>query len=434
MDHLRRSIHPGLRGALFYSAYWGVVGMYEPFINIYYLNLGLTGEQIGWLAAVLPLCVMIVTPLVARLADITHRRVLFLAAGCLGYGLALTLFVTAGARPTFPTLIAIIALISVFRGPIISLADSLIAPMAVRHDLNFGAMRLWGSIIFTAAAFGLGLLWERAGLSAMFLVSAVGFLPVALTALLLDENRPATQSVQAQSSALNKDPKGFAGQNRPVLAEQIGPTSAASGSKPSGSSPTPARRAGSSLAQVNPGLWFLLAATFLVIAALFMSGNFATVYMRQMGGSAMLVGMVLGMSALFEVPGMLWGRAFARRFGSTNMLLLAYGLAALGMFGYGISQSPGVLLAFSGVRGLGFGLMLVGNVTIINHHAPGDATATFMGVFNAAVAGLAPLLGGPISGWVYQSYGPPALFFLTAALTLAAGLVILPTYRIWGKN
>ena len=91
MNHLRQNIHPGLRGALFYAMYWGAIGMYEPFLTLYFLRQGITAEQIGWLAAVLPLCTMLIAPLVSRLADHLHRRVGILALA--GVGSALWLLV-----------------------------------------------------------------------------------------------------------------------------------------------------------------------------------------------------------------------------------------------------------------------------------------------------------------------------------------------------
>lgn len=490
MNHIRQKIHPGLRGALFYSIYWGVVGLYEPFLNVYFLRLGLTGTQIGWLSSVLPLCVMVCAPLVARLADHTHRRVWFLAAGCFGYGLALAALAFPALAPTFPVLLSIVAVYSVFRSPIGSLADSLIAAMAGRYQLDFGAMRMWGSVLFTITAIGMGSLWEITGYNVMFLVASAGLLPVAFSALLLDEaGAPparaasvaaahdgaasvgathggdavgATHDGAATIGAMHDGDAVLVGGTPSPIGASASPTTASTtlaasaspdgtpppiaasasldGTPPSTAAPHPPAKNGAAakpklaLSQVDRGLWFLLGATFLFIAALFMGGNFGSVYMAQLGGTPMMIGSVLGVSAMLEVPSMLYGNRIARRLGSTNTLLIGYGLNSLGLIGYGLVQSPWPLLAFSAVRGLGFGLVLVGNVTIINRHAPRDFISTFQGVFNAACYGLAPLIGGPVSGWVYQNLGPSALFLLSGSMTLIAGLLLLPTYKIWPRQ
>jgi MFS transporter, PPP family, 3-phenylpropionic acid transporter len=392
MEKIRNSIHPGLRGALFYSAYWGIIGLYEPFISVYFHGLGMTSAQIGWLAAVLPLCTLLFAPLAARLADRKNRRVTFLALACLGHGAAIMIMGLPGVAPSFPVLLGIVALYSFFRSPIISLADSLIAPMAVRHQLDFGSMRMWGSFIFALTASILGLLWQQTGYGVMFLATAAGFVPVVLAALLLEDTPRPSNPIQRTTD------------------------------------PAPPQH------KVDPGLVFLLAANFLVIAAMFMAGTFGAIYMMQLGGTPMMVGSVLGIAALAEVPGMLFGSRIARRLGNTGMLLLAYGLNALGLAGYALVGVPMALLAFSAVRGLGFGMLLVGNVTIINARAPKDYTSTYQGVFNAACFGLAPLIGGPLSGWIYGMYGPSVLFFFAAGITTLAGVLILPTYWIWHEK
>jgi PPP family 3-phenylpropionic acid transporter len=391
---IRDRIPPGLRGALFYAAYWGAIGIFEPFINIYFLRQGIDATHIGWLAVVLPLCTVAIAPVVSRLADRTRRRVVLLASACLGAGLFITLpAVTSlfpGFRVTFPFLLGFIALFAIFRSPIISLADSLVAALSVRHNLDFGSMRLWGSIVYTLTASTLGLIWACTGFSTMFLAAGIGLLPAVLAALLLEDAGPTT----SPAPSAPKTPGPF---------------------KP------------------DRGVLFLLGATFLVLEGLFMAGTFIPVYLTQLGSSEALVGVMNGVAALGEVPGMLFGSRLARRLGETNALLVAYALTAAGLAGYALTRSPGVMLIFSVMRGVGFGFMLVGTVMIINRRAPLGLTSTYQGMLNAAGWGLAPLLGGPISGWIFQTHGPPALFFTAASLTLGACALIAPTYLIWRK-
>lgn len=393
IPRLTATLYPGLRGALFYAAYWGVVGGFEPFLFVFFLQVGLTSTQIGWMAAVLPFCTMVINPLVSRLADRTQRRKSTLALTCLGFGAALILTGLPWPRYSFPLLLGLYGLMSIFRSPVNPLADSLVAGMASRHQLDFGHMRLWGSIIFTITAISLGALWQRTGFSTMFISTGACFLLVIFAALLLD------------------DPRRVEGQ----LAQ----------SQP-----------GSAAAQkvrftLDPGLLCLLGGTFLLLAGIFMTWTFGTVYVTEEGGSASLVGAMMGFAALGEVPGMLFGRRIARHKGDTNALLLAYGITAVGIAGYMVSIAPPVLLLFAVMRGTGFGMVLVNTVTILNSRAPRALAATYQGILSAACWGLAPLLGGPISGWLYQASGPVTLFLFASGLAVAGLLVLLPTYKLW---
>jgi predicted MFS family arabinose efflux permease len=364
--------------------------MYEPLLNVYFLRLGINATQIGWLAAILPLCTLVIAPLVSRLAEALHRRVVCLALACLGFGAALTLPAWPGFNPTFPTLVGFVALFAAFRSPIVSLADNLIAQMSIRHTLDFGAIRVWGSIVFTFTAAGLGLVWERTGFSTMFLAAGLAFLPAIAAALLLEE--PPRQS----------PPTG------PVNSPE-----------------------GDSRFVFDAGLLFLLCATFLIIAAMFMSMTFASVYLIQLGGSETMVSLMMGFAAIGEVPGLLYGNRLARRIGPTNALLVAYSVVAFGLAAMGLVQAPWLILVFVLVRGLGFGVLLVGTIMIINTRAPKNFASSYQGILNGACWGLAPLLGGPISGWIYQYLGPAALFLIAGIMALLSAVLITPTYRIW---
>jgi MFS transporter, PPP family, 3-phenylpropionic acid transporter len=388
VNRIKEAIPPGWRGAFFYAAYWGVVGMFEPYITVHFLRLGFSGEQIGWLAAVFPFFNLFFSPLISRFADWSNRRILVLAVSAIFYGVAL---IFLPVPVSFLAVLPVFAISTASRSPIVPLADSLIARMAERHLLDFGRMRMWGSAVFTITALGLGVLWAQTGFQVMFTVSGVLFLVVAAAALLLDEAAPS-------QTPLTINP------NVPMRTLP------------------------------EPGIMFLLAANFLVVGALFMSGTFGTVYMTMIGGTEAAVGALFGLSALAEVPGMLFGRRIARKIGDTKALLAAYLLAAVGFAGFAFSLTPSVMLVFALVRGLGFGLFLVTTITIISHRSPPQLSATYQGMQNALCWGLAPLLGGPISGYIFQSLGPSALFLITSGMTACSMVLILPTFKLWKKT
>jgi MFS transporter, PPP family, 3-phenylpropionic acid transporter len=395
ISQLRAKIQPGLRGAFFYAIYWGAVGMFEPFLNVFYLKNGLNGTQIGWMAAVLPFCYLVITPLISRLADRTRRRVPILTLTVLCFGAALTLLALPGLKVTFFVLLGIVGLVSLFRSPVNPIADSLIAGMASRHQLDYGHMRLWGSLFFTLSAMTLGVVWQVSGFVVMFLASGVCFLPVILAALLLDE-----------PAAVSQTPPGL----EPAAPKTVRKTT------------------------LDPGLLCLLGGTFLILAGLFMAGTFGAVYVTQLGGGAALVGAMMGMAALGEVPGMIFGSRIARKVGDTNMLFSAYLIVAVGLAGYTLSNSPWTLLAFAALRGIGFGAILVNTVTILNNRAPRELASTYQGILSAACWGLAPLLGGPLSGWIYQTYGPQPFFLTSAVIAVCGAGLLLPTYQLWKES
>lgn len=357
----REHLSPAYRGALFYLGYWGIAGVYFPFVNVYFSRLGLSGREIGILAALLPLMTFVIGPPLSALADRRRWRVRLLAMSLLGLAVTLTLL----ALPrTFAGLVPLMLLLAVFRGPITSLADSLIVRMAARHRLDYGRIRLWGSLSFAVITTACGALWQRVGFAPMFVVAGVLFLPVAVCAAMLEEG-----TVEEHR---DRRPLGDVGR--------------------------------------DAGLIALLLATFLVGASLGMGWVFEGIYMDKLGGSELLVGALFGASALCELPSMRYGSAIAARLGGPNTLVLSYLFMGAGYLGYTLAWAPWMLLVLASIKGLGFGLFFVSTVRLIHQRAPAGWSSTLQAVMNALAFGLAQLLAGPTSGAIYDALGPKAVF------------------------
>jgi MFS family permease len=81
------------------------------------------------------------------------------------------------------------------------------------------------------------------------------------------------------------------------------------------------------------------------------------------------------------------------------------------------------------LRGSGFGLSFVMLVSLVAKRAPAGLAASSQAAMSAAGWGLAPLIGIPLSGLLYDATGGAKIIFvvcmvmaLLAALTIAIGL------------
>src|SRR5215213_8139641 len=281
---IKRNLKPARRGSIYYLAFWAAIGIYMPFTNVYFVNLGLSGREIGLLAALPPLFTLTVAPALAGLADRRGWRVRILALSLAGLGIALILL---SFPRVFLALAPLMALMALVRSPIGPVADSLVARMAARHRLNFGGMRLWGSLGFALVAIASGALWQRVGYSWMFVLAGLAFLPVALCALLLEEG--------------------------PVIERA-------------------ARRPLREVAR-DRGLLVLMAAACVVGAAFGMDVAFQGIYVTYLGGGGLLIGLLFGVSAFSELPSMRYANDIARRLGGPRTLLLSYALLGAGYAG-----------------------------------------------------------------------------------------------------
>jgi PPP family 3-phenylpropionic acid transporter len=368
-----RTTSPAFRGSLFYLTFWGAAAVYLPFINLHFARLGLTGQQIGVLSALLPLMTLTVAPFLAALADRRQLRTRLLALTLAGMALALALLYVP---TTFPAIVPLMLLLALARSPVGPLGDSLIARMAARHRIDYGSMRLWGSLSFAPVAIAVGALWQRVGYALMFPVTAVLFLPAVFAAAKLEEG-PVIERAERR-------PFREVGRDRGLLA--------------------------------------ILGATFLIGGSLGMDGAFQAIYVSHLGGGGFLVGVLFGVSAFCELPAMRYATALARRVGAPATLLLAYLLLAINYAGYGFAQAPWVLIPLTMLKGCGFGLYFASTVRLIDERTPPEWASTVQAIMNAGAGGLAPLVASLLGGLIYDALGPASIY---AACTFAVGLAIL---------
>ena len=382
MQLIRQKIHPGLRGAVFYASYWGVFGFLEPFMNVYFMQLGLTNSQIGLLSALPPLAVFTVAPFIANYADRHHRRTITLAIAILGVSISLLLL---QFPKTFMTILPFMALYAVIISPNSSISDGLLARMANTFHLDYGRMRLWASVAFAITSIVMGAVYQQIGYGYIFLLSGLLILPVILVALLLEEPENNT--------------------NQPKFSKAVG--------------------------KVDWGILSLTAATFLIGASQFLFYIFRGIYMDSLGGGEFLIGLAVGVSALSEFPTQQYSSKIMGYFNGTTTLLLSYGLISIGMLGFAFAEQPWILIFMSFIKGLGVGLYIVATIVIIDRHAPATKIATYQSFVYAMAYGLAPLLMGIIGGSIYDLYGGKTVFLIAGILPILAGFVLTPTYYYW---
>lgn len=380
IQQVRVAIQPGLRGAIYYAIFWGAVAIADPYINIHLMSLGLTGSQIGLVGAISPLMTLTFAPLVSRLADRRAWRVTLLAV--LAAGASGAFFLMGLTRMVWLFVFGV-GLLALFRSPMFALGDGLVARLAVHHKLDFGNMRLWGSFCYALLAIAFGILWQKVGMHWMFVAASGAYLLVILSSLLLEEDIP-TQPHSGGSL-------GLLGSNGFLMA--------------------------------------LFGATVLMGGAIFISISFIGVYMKHLGGGDNLVGWLMGVSALCEIPTMFFGARLLKRIGDLGTLLLAYLLLGVGFLGFALTSSPYVLIGMAAIRGVGYGLFTVTTVVLVDRHAPAGLSATVQALVNAGAFGIAPLLASPLGGWVYEYISPQATFIVCVVLAGLAMMTLLGITR-----
>jgi MFS transporter, PPP family, 3-phenylpropionic acid transporter len=377
-----KRLTPYLLGSLYYSIYWGVVGFFEPFINIYLQRLGISGFQIGLINSLLPLMALVYSPFISALADRHAWRSRILVICSIGLSVA---YYVLGLPKMFLGIFVCSFIIAVLRSPTQPLGDALVLRLGSRHNIDYGRMRLWGSFFYAAVSILAGFVLERIGIHWMFPAMAVGYLLVTLIAFWMEEGDPVVKKTSF--------PWKLFLHNKTLLA---------------------------------------LYAAALLMGASTNIFQFSSMYMAHLGGGETMVGVLLGATAMCEVPVMLFGGGLMRRFGGMRTLLIGLGLFGIAYISGLFAWAPWMLVITGILNGGGFGLGFVSIVVTFDERAPDNWSAAVQALVSAGMFGFAPFIASIAYGAIYDLW-PKGVYAFSAVLIGFAILALLTALR-WDRK
>lgn len=371
------------RGRAIYLFYYAAAAALVPYLTLHYEALGLSGAQIGTLAALMPLMTLISAPLWGGFSDATNRHRLSLLGAMGGTWLAVLIM---SRLATFAGLLPAVAVWAFFVAPIIPLVDNSVLEMLGQRRNEYGRIRLWGGVGWGAAALVMGPILQRAGLTWAF----YGYLLFMALTIVVAWGLP------------------------------VAPTE---------------RNGRSYLANLGTLVRNSRFAALLVVAltfgfALNVMLNYLFLFMGELGASTTMMSWTLVLSTLAELP--LWfisDRLF-NRVGRDRMILAALGFMTVRSIGYALMPVAWWALPLSLLHGPTFAVIWAAGVAEADAAAPRGLGATAQGLFSAAMMGLGSALGAFLGGVGYDTIGPRPLFGLTAGLML----VSLVVYALFGRR
>ena len=374
----RAPLSTAARFRIFFALQFVGVGTFFPYAALYLSSIGLSGGQIGLLLAILPLVSFLVQPLWGLFSDVyrLHRRVLVLA--CFGVALSMLGF---GLTTDLRLLLLFTILHAVMKGPIGILATSLALEYLERESLQagFGSMRLWGSIGFAAASFGIG---------AWFVENAVWWI--------------------VPFYAVTHAALGIVAMTLPN-AEVHGEVQ---------------WREGLQLLRKERSLTIFLLGILLIGFTVGIVNNYLAVYLDDIAAAGWVIGAALALSALLEVPLMASVPAFLRRWGMRLVLVGGVAVLPLRWLLYAIIDRPLLVLPTQALHSIAMTSLLVVGVTYVDRLLIAKWRASGQALYTAALHGIGPSLGLFAAGFIYERAGI-SLVWLVSALVAMLGTFIL---------
>ncbi len=385
----------GQRVALYYGAMFLIYGVLIPFLPVWLDGRGLGASEVAVVTALPFLLRLAVTPAAAIAADRrgAHRRFI-IASAWIAFAAALLL----GRMHGFWAILAVAAPLSLAAATMMPLVEALAVRGVRLYSLDYGRMRLWGSLTFVLVGLIVGALIDRLGSEAALWVLVAG----------------ATLTVAA-AHALPRPPVPLPG----------GEATAASPF----AAPRAVSREVMRLFRRPVFLAFLIAASAAQAShALFYT--FGALHMQAQGISAAAIGTLWAVGVLAEVA--LFALAGVRLRHLAPDTLLAIGASAAVVRWAAMSFDPplALLAPLQLLHAFTYGATHLGAILFVARTVKDEVSGTVQALYATFASGVVMGLATYASGPLYAAYagGAYAAMSLMAIAAWAAALFIRVTW------
>ena len=361
-----------IRIGLFYGTTLGLAGTYLPFFPVWLKGIGIDSSWIGLITAVPSLTRFTILPVVTRLAErMNALRSVMIAASCL----TLIGFIVLEPLRNALAVFIVFALTASVWTPLGPLSDGYALKGCARYGLNYGPLRLWGSVAFVVGTLICGVLLDFiSGRNVIWVLIALA----ALNALVSFGLRPLDQGA---------------------------------GSAPVAASPLLLR---------NPVFVAVIVAAGLIQGSHAAYYTFASIVWREAGLSGFTVAGLWSLGVLAEIVVF----AISPRFTISPAMQMFIGASAAAVRWIITAQEPplAVLAAVQLMHGLTFGIVHLGAVGLLVRLAPGHVIATAQGYLvasNGALTAASMILSGALYGSLGQG-----VYYVMAVQALAGAVII----------
>ncbi len=357
-----------------------VVACFFPFFALFLKDRGLDEREIGLTISVMAAARVICNPVLGHLADTRFGRRHMLQFGVLAGGtMAFAVFAFGHGVTAIVVFGAIFAGVGSAIGP--SIDSIALEHLGDERMADYGRIRGWESASYALTCLGLGALLQAFGVRYALLAYAVASLAMLLWA----------QTIAA-------DPP-----HRTAHAGRLGAVGA--------------------VFRQAPRFWMYLGGITFVWVGFTGAWNFIALKIERGGGGPLLVGIGTALGGAVEVPVMRWSTRLQRTIGIRRTYVLGCLVYATGFLLWGLISNPTIVSLLTVFEGFGFSLLFTSGVVIVGRMVPSSLYATGQSMASTVGFGIAPIIGGVLGGFVYETFGPVTMYVGSSALVLIGAAV-----------
>lgn len=359
-----------------YFLYFGVLGIFLPYFNLYCFHLGFSGVEIGALSGLRSLAMILFPVAWGAVADrYQARRPIFILCNFA----AAAVWALYLLHRDFTAMFWVTLAYGIFFAPIISFMEAFTMDLLGGEKKRYGRIRAWGTSAFIAVVIGMGRLIDATSVEIIVVLILAGSLLQAVFSVMV----PGTRRRRGAAGGVDR---GFLIRPKPLL---------------------------------------FLGSAFLMLVSHGAYYGFFSIHLEALGYGKTFIGAAWALASGAEILVMLNSDRIFRRFSLENVLLFSLAAAILRWALLYQARSSGVILATQGLHALTYAAFHIGGLLYIDRLTPEGSKTLGQAVNNAVTYGLGMMVGFFLSGWLYDLLGPFLLFRMSALIALGGFVLFL---------
>jgi PPP family 3-phenylpropionic acid transporter len=367
-----------------YFLYFGVMGIFLPYFNLYCYHIDFTGFQIGVLSAIRSVA-LILTPLIwGAMADrFKIRRPIFILCSFVSTAIwAFYLYTT-----DFWAMLIITVFYGIFYSPIISFLEAFTIDVLGTRKKSYGRVRGWGSIAFIITVIVLGKIIDLYSIEIILILIFFGSLAQALISIKIPDIQ-----IKKQTS--------FSSNAKALLKRRV--------------------------------IVFLFCA-FLMLVSHGTYYGFYSIHLENLGFGKTFIGISWALASIAEIIVMIKSDSLFKHFSIDNVLFFSFMVAVFRWLALSFVTSAAGILFLQLFHAVTYAMFHVSSILYIDSLTPDEAKTLGQSVNNAVTYGLGLMVGFFINGYLFETLGTFKLFMISSFIALSGGL-ILKTSQIMDRR
>ncbi len=367
------------RFKLAYGLLFAAIGIFYPYLALYFQAAGLPGAQIGIILGIPPLVGIVVQPLWGMLSDVYHVHRYALALASIGTAASAWLYNTT---TNFHILVLLTLLLAVMRSPLVFLCDALALDYLETQGRRqeYGSLRLWGSIGFAFSSFVIGALVIGNAVLRIMPLYALTMIALALLAFTLPTARPTGTSKWWE---------------------------------------------GITILQQKPMLLKFLVGVLLMGMTLGTVNQYLIVYLTEIHTPGWVSGTTFALAALGEAPLMAAASSLITRWGLRLVFIGGIAVLPLRWLLYIFIREPLLMIPIQFFHSISMLSLLVVGVLYVDQQLTREWRATGQALYQTMLQGIGAGLGTFAAGIIYGQGGMVPVWWMCLGINILGVSVIM---------